>query len=441
MILSDSNPYELAINDVTAPLWSPTAAPAQLFMSGGPPFSLGAMVGSLVYRGFDAVKETIPLQIRGADVSACITALNTLRKILLSGTLRSPMSLLISMAGAPRGANFLVFHADVQENPSFFSWDARNKLLRTQVTIIRSVHSYSVSSTTLQTAQTVTNNANSSPPNYLVMDGVPGEFAYAGTPISWSLAPQASGMLSGSGIQKVYAGTIVQPPTFINTNDAISTTSTSGTTIATENVTLTRGGGPARFRIISRITSPTANLEVQVQVVYGDNFAGSGATIWTSDWKRPGSAGDAYIDFGDFAFPNADSYFTTSVSSNRIITRARSTNGAAATGTWANMEILLYRTWAIITSLISLSNVALSVSGFSSILGTSAAIPMPDPQVVFRYNGSITGVILDYPEVRGDLPIGVEDTYLYLATTTGAVHDQTDTGTVSIAAAPLYMTL
>lgn len=433
--------YELAMNEKTGQFWTPTGAPATLVQSGGPPFSNGGMIGDFLYKSYDAVTETIPLQVKAADHNAIVALIRTLKRALTSTFMASPATLQILPDTATTGVYFIVYHGDVQELPSFINEEAGRGTARLNMTITRSPVGYALTGITYQNAQTITNNANASPPNYKVVNNMKGDFVFSGQPLNWSIAPITGGMLIGAGVQRVYAATALVAPTYISTADAISTTSTSGATIATEDTTaITISGGyySDKVRIVSRIASPTSNLEVRIQVVFGSSAAGSGATLYTSPWIAPGSS-TTYVDFGGFSL--APSIRQTAGYSFRIITQARSTNGGSATGTWTDIEIINYATWCRITSTQSLTNVALTVntSGATNMLPVAVSAET-SPLIAFRYNGSTTGTILDFPEVRGDLPIALEDTYLYVATLTGGVHDSTDTGTLTMSGPAVYAT-
>lgn len=441
IFLNGLGDYELAMNEKTGAFWTPTNAPATLIQSGGPPFANGGMIGDFLYKSYDAVTETIPLQVIAANHNAIVALIRTLRRALTSTFMASPATLQILPDTATTGVYFVVYHGDVQELPSFLNDEEGSGLARINMTITRSPVGYALTGITYQNAQTITNNANASPPNYKVTNNMKGDFVFSGQPLNWGIAPIASGMLIGAGVQRVYAATALVAPTYISTADAISTTSTTGVTIATEDTTaisITGGRYSGSVRIVSRITSPSSNLEVRVQVVFGSAAAGSGATVYTSPWIAPGSA-TTYVDFGGFAL--APPIRQTAGYSFRIITQARSTNGASATGTWTDIEIINYATWCRITSTQSLTNVALTVntSGATNMLPVGVSADS-SPFLAFRYNGSLTGTILDFPEVRGSLPIALEDTYLYVATLTGGVHDATDTGALTMSGPAVYAT-
>lgn len=433
---------ELAMNEKTGAFWTPTSSPGQTVLAGGPPFAFGGIANSLKLRGFDAVTEQVPIQITGASDDAIMDTLSTLRKALYSTSLRSPAILSFSPGGLTNNTYYLILHGDVQESPSFINEETGRLTLRAVITWIRGSTGLDTNSDVLQNAQTITNNANASPPNYLIMSGIKGDYIYAGQPLTWSITPAASGMFKGAGVQRCYAATLYEAPTYINTNDSISTTSTSGATIATENVTISLLD-PAfgvKHRIISRITSPTSNLEVRIQVVFGNGTFGTGATIYTSKWIAPGT-NTTIVDFGRFTLPNDVIALSGSVSC-RIITQARSTTGGSATGTWADIELLDYLTFCRITSTVSLTDVALLVTGAAgySALPVGAVTPYSAPQVQFR-SATTSGIIVDYPEVIGSVPTGINGAYLWVVTLTGGVHDSTDTGTMTISSARLWSTM
>lgn len=434
---------ELAMNEKTGQLWTPAASPSENVLAGGAPFSLGGVVNSLKLRGYSEITEQVPIQITGATEDAILDTLSTLRNALNSTQLRAPGVLSFRANNVTNITFYLILGGDVQESPSFINEEAGRLKMRAVITWVRGSTGLDADSDTLQNAQTITNNANASPPNYKIMSGMDGDFLYAGQPITWNITPATNGMFKGTGVQRAYIATLFEAPTYINTNDAISTTSTSGVTIATENTTLSliEPAFGVKHRVMARITSPTSNLEIRIRVVFGNGTVGSGAAIYTSKWIAPGT-NTTIVDFGMFRLPFDRIAFSSSTAV-RIITEARSTNGASATGTWADMEILDYKTFARVTSTVSLTDVVLSVRGASSYNAlpvSTVNVPYTFPQVQFLA-GSISGAVMDFPEVVGMLPTGLENLYFWVVTLTGGVHDPTDTGTLTITSARLWQTM
>lgn len=433
---------EIAMNDVTGPDWTPLASRGEPIFAGGPPFTFGGVVNSLVLKGYDAVEEQIPIQIRGATKAAILDTLTTLRQALNSTKLRSPAVLSFVANNLSNTTYYLILEGSVQESPAFINREDGRLMMRAVITWTRGSTGLDSGVDVLQNAQTITNNANAAPPNYKIMDGMKGDLIYAGQPLVWSVVPIASGMFAGAGVQRAYVATLHQAPTYISTADAISTTSTTGVTIATENVaiSLSRASFNIKQRIISRITSPSANLEVRIQVVFGNGSVGTTATVYTSEWIAPGTS-TTIVDFDMFVFPQ-DMLALSGTVECRIITQARSTNGASATGTWTDIELLHYYTFCRITSTVSLTNAALyaqDAAGYAA-LPVGAVVPYTEPQIRFL-NVNISGIVVDFPEVIGDPPIGIEDAYFWIVTLTGGVHDSTDTGTLSITASRLWQTI
>lgn len=433
---------ELAMNDVTGPTWTPVVSRGVSIFAGGPPFAFGGVVNSLVSKGYDTVEEQFPIHIRGATKAAILDTLTTIRQALSSTKLRGPAVLSFIANSLSSTTYYLILEGSVQESPAFINEEDGRLFMRAIITWTRGSTGLDASIDVLQNAVTITNNANATPPNYKIMDGMKGDLIHAGQPLTWYITPITNGMFAGAGIQRAYVATLHTTPTYIATADAISTTSTSGTTIATENVAISLSRASMNFkqRIISRITSPTSNLEVRVQVVFGNGSAGTGATIYTSDWIAPGT-NTTIVDFDMFTLPQNALGLSTSAEI-RILTQARSTNGASATGTWTDIELLHYYTFCRITSTVSLTNTTLSLLGATSYaaLPLNPIVPYSQPQARFL-NVNISGIVLDYPEVIGTPPIGIEDAYFWVVTLTGGVHDSTDTGTLIINSSRLWQTI
>lgn len=427
--------YEFANNPVTGQGWTPTAAIPTSTLSGGAPFAVESLTA---YQSYGSITETIPIQIKGATHDAIIASLQALRYVLSYCTENRPGALVYQPDGATKAVDFLVWGGSVQEDYRFVNDEAGRGVLRAQMTIRRGVWGVRSSSSTVAiNSGTIGNIPSGAPSNLISMTGLAGDQIYVGQPITLRLASAVSGIFASAGIQRAYLATLLTNTARTNVATAMTTSSTSGITVSTADYSGLNFAHRMTFRVCGRITSPSSNLEVRVSVVYGSAAAGSGATLYTSPWIAPGTS-TTYVDFGWFRYP-AHSDFA-GAGSIRLVCQARSTNGAAVSGTWADVERLMYATFCRITSTISLTAPTLRIrtaNSYSAVSGNAGLI-LPSPYVVFEDSG---GVVLDIPEVRGTLPIALENGYFMATALTGGVHDSTDTGSYNLDHMPIYTTL
>lgn len=427
--------YEFANNPETGQGWTPTAATPLTLTTGGAPFVPEAMVA---FESYQNVTEEIPIQIKGASHNAIVASLRALRKVLGACSENTPGRLGFQPDTSTSGVTFFIWQGWVQEDYRFVNDEAGRGTLRAKMTIRRSVWGTKdgAGATTYRNAVSIGNAPNTSPSNLVAFSSLNGERIYNGQPLDVTIASAASGMFASAGIQRAYLATVAaQDRTSVAT--AMSTSSTSGATVATVDFGNLNSAYRYSVRVCGRITSPSSNLEVRVQVVYGSASAGSGATIWTSPWIAPGTS-TTYVDFGFFRYPASSDFFGTGVV--RFVLQARSTSGAAVSGTWTDIERNVYTTWCRITSTISLTAPTLRIRPFVSfgVSTPNGLLLMPAPYIAFETSA---GVILDFPEVRGRLPVAQEGSSFMITTLTGSAHDSTDTGTATLAYAPLFATL
>lgn len=426
--------YEFANNPVTGQGWTPAAAQAQTLTTGGAPFVAEALVALESYQN---IEETIPIQIKGANHNAIVASLRALRIVLYAASENAPARLSFQPDNATSGTTYFIWQGRVQEDYRFVYDEAGRGTLRGTMVIRRSVWGVKDGSTgTSLGTGTIGNIPSGAPSNLIAFSSLAGERIYNGQPLDVKIASAASGMFASAGVQRAYLATVINADrTSVAT--AMSTSSTSGTTVATVDFGSLNPAYRWNIRVCGRITSPSSNLEVRVQVVYGSAAAGSGATVYTSPWIAPGT-NTTYVDFGYFRLPESSNFLATAPV--RFVLQARSTTGGAVSGTWADIERNVYVTWCRITSQISLTAPTLRIRPTAATGGSApnGMLLMPAPYVAFE---TAAGVPLDYPEVRGKLPVAMEGYNFMITTLTGTTHDSTDTGTYTLLHTPLFATL
>jgi hypothetical protein len=423
--------YEFANNPTTGQGWTPTAATPQTLLSGGAPFATEALIASESYQN---VTETIAFQIKGATHNAVVASLQALRRILYGASEYTPGQLLFQPNSATRSVIFLIWQGWVQEDYRFIHDEAGRGTLRGMMTIRRSVWGDRDSSfPTYSSSVSIGNAPNTAPTNLIAFSSLLGDRIHNGQPLEVRLASAASGMFASAGIQRAYLATTLRS-TRNNIATAMTTSSTTGTTIATSDFTAPSVAYRHNVRVCARITSPSSNLELQVQVIHGTAAAGSGAAIWTSAWIAPGTS-TTYVDFGFHRYPTSMEF--AGGAAVRILLMARSTTGGAVSGTWADVEQHVYVTWCRITSTISLTAPTLRIRSTTQMSGVGGAIVLPTPYVAFETSSQVP---LDMPEVRGTLPVAQENYNFMVVALTGTTHDSSDTGTLSLDYMPQYTT-
>ena len=426
--------YEFANNEETGRGWTPTAATPQTLTTGGAPFVVESLIAMESHQN---VTESIPFQIKGANHNACVASLRTLRQVLYAASENAPARLGFQPDTSTSGVTFFIWQGTVQENYRFVNDEAGRGTLRGVMTIRRSVWAVKDGSTgTSLGTGTIGNIPSGAPSNLIAFSGLAGERIYNGQPLDVKIASIAGGMFASAGVQRAYLATVLNADrTSVAT--AMTTASTSGITVATVDFGSLNPAYRWNVRVCGRITSPASNLEVRVRVVYGSAAAGSGATVYTSPWIAPGTT-TTYVDFGFFRYPESSNFLGTAPT--RFILEARSTNGLAVSGTWSDIERIVYATWCRITAQLSLTAPTLRIRPTAATGGSSpnGMLLLPAPYVAFE---TAAGIVLDYPEVRGRLPVALEGYSFMIVTLTGTTHDSTDTGTYTLLHTPLFTTL
>jgi hypothetical protein len=428
-----TSPYQLAMNDVTGPSYTPqAAAPLEIF-NGGPPFRVGA---DLNFRGYGNVTETFGLQMYASSHNNAVALLRTLRRALSTTLASNPPILVVQPDGATNAIYYEVYGAHIQELPAFINEEAgvgTTKILRALITWTRSPLGGGLSAgETLINGATVTNTGTGTPDNLesLGTSGT-GEFVYEGGPLNVTLAGAASAD-SCDLILATCAGR-----TYINRSDSLITSSTVGVSAATLTSAITAANFVAnrhlKLRILARVTGASSNLQLVVRL--------SATAPYDSPWITVaplGGSGNALLDFGGVALPAHYRTLHTGAAQIDVSVRARSTTGAATTGTLDYVELIPYYTWGIAKGLAGSSgDDDIAVETFVQRSG-APALPIPA-----RASSADSGTFTYIRSFIGRAPVYISGASLYVAwrdRSTNA-HDATDTATLTVTHAPLFHTL
>ena len=450
LALHASGTWEIAMNDLTGPRWTPQAAPFQPIYGGSAPFRDGA---ELLGESAGLVSEQIPLQITAATPDLMLAELRTLRQILRLGALTTPVILKVQPNAHSQAVFFEVVAGDVQEGAQFTNDEAGRKLLRCVATVVRQPFGTADSLTNIATQTGMKNSAGGSPTNFKAFANLGGDLMFRGQPLRVECDFGSTTDMGTNGTKTIYVATALAPNNY-SRGDTISTTSTSPVAVGSpsdSNAGGARGSMGLKTRIVGRVRGSVANLEMRVVVSYGSATYNNGAMLWTSPWVAipAGSYGTTngfYADFGGFALPDTLARMASSPAIRiQPQVRSSSTTGGTATGTLDYLERISYATWCRIDS--SKAFAVGSTTGRFLWLraAESASAPttfvrlFPRPDVVWIPNDNLT--VTDACVVRGTLPVAIHQLGLYAAWMNNNVHVATSTMDVAGYYTQLFQTL
>jgi hypothetical protein len=411
--------YELALNETAGPIWVPQPAPGQMIYGGGPPFVDGRQP---IYRSYDNAIDQVGIQLYATTKNNAIFLLEQLRTILNTALFSRPCALAIRA-----GSNtdyFEIYHADVPES-SLYLVEPDGKW-RAAITWTHQPFGTPAALTTLLSGVTFTNTGTGANSNFRSLGAVTGDMASnTGNPMRISLALTASSVLQGT----MYVA-IVKSRTYVASNTAINTTS-GGNGIQADVCApfppaATDAAGVA-YRFIARVANPSANLQFR---------ADSNMPASTGQWQTPGAVTGAYLDLGYIQIPANMRRAWVPVPG--FVVRARSTNGAAATGSLTYMELVQYYTW-----MRAIGTFQGGIGESMELIGCDDAIApysrIIEPPFLTLASGGDT--FIGNVDRRGRFPRAFSGAGLYLAWMLGNVHSTSATLTVTAKHAPLYQTV
>lgn len=419
-----TSPFELSNNDVTGANWTATSAPAMVVFRGTRPYS----------RRRNNVTETIGLQLKATTKDNAVLLAQTLFRALDTGDMGQPPQLGNTVGTSACYAE--VYNADlailgnyINEPPG--TTNATPHMFRALLTITRSAY-FGVRDGNVElaiTSQTIANTGTGTPDNVVPYATMSGDFVNSGQPLNVALTTPSS-----TAGPPYYLASVYQR-VYTNTAQSVVTSSTTGVTataVATHDMTQYFRRKGITPRVLARITSPNALLEMQLTVT---DF-GNSTAVYTSPWIGF-STNAVLVDFGSFSpepwrIMAADS-FSVAASFNFSY---RSTSGGATTGTIDYVEVLDAYTFATITG------------PTVSTTGWLRAITFPDSRnqlVCLPYESTFATSVTTYGDlgnlgvVRGELPKYVAGASLYAAwhDSSGA-HTTTRTADVFASHAPLW---
>lgn len=421
-----TSPFELSNNEATGANWTATTAPAIVVYRGTRPYS----------RRRGNVTETIGLQLRATTKDNAVLLAQTLFRAIDTADMGQPAQL-----GNTVGTNACyaeIYNADLAVLPSYINdssgtTNASPHMFRCLLTITRSgvfgVRDGAIENAITQ--QAIANTGTGAGDNIIAYStSMSGDFVNSGQPLNVALVtPSATAgppYFLASVYQRVYTNTATSVVTS-------STTGATATAVATHDMTTYFRRNGIMPRVLARITSPNALLEMQLTVT---DF-GNSTVVYTSPWIGF-STNTVLVDFGSFSpepwrLMAADS-FSVAASFNFSY---RSTSGGATTGTIDYVEVLDYYTFATITG------------PTVSTAGWLRCITFPDSRnqlVCLPYESTFATSVTSYGDlgnlavVRGELPKYVAGASLYAAwhDSTG-VHTTTRTADVFALHAPLWL--
>lgn len=435
-----TSPYELAMNDVAGPPWTPQAATRQEVYGGGPPFRNGQ---SLIYDSYGNVIETLVIQCRANSHDNAVFLLQQLRKILNTALFSAPCVLAVQPNGATNAVYFEIYGADVQEHPGFVNEEAANvaagsALVRAVVTWRRSPHGGSAALATLFTNTTFTNNGSG---NLTSLGALTGDLIYEGQPLNLKIDGPAA---SSTNVDTIWlASAHSRAKTTHTSATGSTTTSTSVHSTATIDATPLLANRGIDLAIFVRFSSVTAGNKAlfSMQVTTDDAKVITPQTAWS---PMPVTSGTTMVYAGTFSLDGQRIPLATAITLEYTFW-VKSTDGTTVAYTVDYTESVFAYTVAEITQ-----NAASSLAygnGDGLLYVTSAQnlngqawFPLTPTRV---YRALSAGVNVSYtPTLRGEAPRAFSGASLWAAWTgTLAVHTTTDTLRVTPTHAPQYVSL
>jgi len=408
-----TTPFRLASNDVAGEKWRPQSAPKQVLWSGGPPMTDGRLpIGQSV----DTVTESIVIQGYAVNHQDAITLKQLIEQRLSLAYYDAPM--MLEYNDGSGAAYYEILSADTQEDSRYIHDEAGRGLIRIVITWVRSPFATPGNGNTVLNAISLANTGN----DLKSLGALYGELLYLGQPLNLTFS---GGAFTTAGVRNLWIASVYNT-TFDTPNYAFSTTSTSGVAVwstATASAALLAA---TKLRILARVASPSANLQLRVVVTWG------GDTIYTGAWITGGSTSGAIYDLGYLDFPPAARRNGGSTSLSYTI-YARSTNGSAATGTLSWRVALNYLTFCKITA----NSYVGAVHRLLRYIDTSNGCRILNPPVY----STVSGVPSPTAILAGQAPLAYQNASLWIVWDSAGAHDNTATATLTASYVPLYRTL
>jgi hypothetical protein len=411
--------------------WTPQAPPQIYTMIGGQPFGVGSRP---LYRGYDNVKEAFTLTIVASSANNAADLLQRIRRAASTSLLTFPPFLQIQPNGASNAIGFEIYRLDIQEIVNLRSPAEGFTILRAKIEIERHPFGGWTNTASLENVVnniTLTNTCCTGTSHYTAFATGTGDMIYEGGPLNANI--QTNG-----GATTLWAATI-KAREIQSSGSLPLAMSTSGTSLLAINFspTLTNSSasvGPSynvgtRFRIMARITSPTANLQVRARV-----FTYNSHLVYQGSWVTPGTATPNLIDLGGY-----DTSMLVLENSLYVYVYLdyRSSTGAAATGTLTACEIVQY--YAFAKGQISTGTTLWYLESYLSPANGAVNRPqLPFAAAQLWPTGSGTSSF----SAAGTPPVYIASAYLWVAWLNYSnQQDTTATMTVTANHGPLFKTL
>lgn len=425
-----TTPYELALNDLTGPSYTPQAAPGAMLFTGGIPFSA---MSAPVLRSYDRVTETLGVQMVATTKDNAIALLKQLGQILNTALYSVPC--VLAVTGGTNTTYFEIYGADIQETPSYIYENPSGRVVfRAAITWIRSALGAKLSSgETLINAQTFGNTGTGSPSNVVAYSAATGDLINEGSPLNVSITPVSGfttyGILYAASIATRTYTAFSGSPTSVSAGSSLD----MGTAI-TLDVTEKLTNAAIRYRIVGRFTSANVALAYSVVVSTGSR------TIYSSpNIAAPQAGSAALIDFGWFSLSQLQRFSGVTAPSVSIQFSVTNTGGVSYNATPLSADVFSYYTMMSATTGLSAASTTKPIQIASFAEQTNAVcLPLPTWSMLVRNSTNINNFVIK----RGTPPRYYPSASLWLAwVNSSSVHVNTETATVTVTHSPLYRTL
>lgn len=431
-----NSPFQIAMNQVTGPIWTPQAPTPNTVFGGGGPFRHGS---SPVYNSYGNVEEDIPIQIRATSHNNAVAALRLLRIELQQALYLGPLIFVFQPDGATNAVMYEISSASIQENAISLNQEAKTNTFRAVIHIVRQPLGGGTALTTPINNVTVVNNSTSgSNVNLVSLNTLTGDMVNEGTPLNVKL-----GELSvTAATTRLLLATATARTTFTGSGSAKTTSSTTATSAVSYSFTAAAAqSNPAlKPRFLVRQTSQSANCEIRIRVITGSVATGY-TTIYVSPWVgRVSSAGVGLIDFGSWSFDYLRVLGITTTDF-QVLIEQRSTNGSSASFNEDYVELLLYYDFMQVD--LPATSTTATIFNVEGLRKTTNGPYLPRYPVV-AYSSAAAGapgIICAPPRGRLRAFAGCSLWVAWYFSFTDYAHAKADTMKLTASFAPLYMTV
>lgn len=427
-----TTPFEVAMNDVTGPRWSPATADPQIVIAPSPVTNTPVVAE----RTYDVITETIPVQVRGTDKGNCILARQVLLRALDAGEVATPPVLRVEMDTAQSTVYYEVLSAVWRDVPRSYNEENGIGLLRGELVIIRAPFGGDITGETVINAVTIGNAPTAATDNVESMGtSGAGDLTSEGQPAQIVLGPPTATIprFYMASVQSV----VYTNSGFVGTATNTATYTTVGTATLNLAALLTRP--KLSVRLLVRFSAVTTNAHV-IKVQLALNGGSTYYTVNASTLALGTTATGRLLDLGDIPVPLGLISGHSSATANLTVTVQALSQVGAGNITVGYVEALLYYEFCQVRAASVTTAQRIVVEG-CAVQSNRVLLPLEAPRA-FRTDGS---QMLQPAVIEGEAPRYRRGASFWLAMLDadedGSVHNTGRQATLTMVQGPLYRSL